>query len=87
MVSNAGALVFAGTLFVCALTVQNATRNKIGMRCCIFINGSVQAHPAAAMLLRRDETAPANSRSKESAFLFMWLQLAAYGGGSRKLTG
>jgi hypothetical protein len=42
-----GALVFAGSLFVCALAVQKASRNKIGMRCWIFINGSIQGHTPA----------------------------------------
>jgi hypothetical protein len=37
----------ANGLFVCALTVQKAARNKIGMRCWIFINVSIQVHPPA----------------------------------------
>ena len=40
---------------------------------------------AFALLRWQDETAPENSRSKESAFLFMSLRLAAYGGGSSQL--
>ena len=43
VVSIDGVFVGAGALFVCALTVQKAARNKIGMRCWIFINvGSLQ---------------------------------------------
>ena len=32
-------------VFVCALTVQKAARNKIGIRCWIFIDVSIKAHP------------------------------------------
>jgi hypothetical protein len=45
--SNDGVFGLAGVLFVCALAVQKAARNKIGMRCCVFINVSIQNQPPA----------------------------------------
>ena len=36
------ALVGVSVLLICALTVQKAARNNIGMRCCIFITVSIQ---------------------------------------------
>jgi len=39
------ALRLAGAVLVCALTVQEAARNKIGMMCWIFIDVSIQGQP------------------------------------------
>jgi hypothetical protein len=39
----ASTFVLASELFDCAPTVQIPARNKTGMRCCVFINVSIQA--------------------------------------------